>query len=196
MDNVGSSRARVTPIIERLLTLKVLLLRVVSFFPYPRYESGSVAGRVIKDRLIIGGMTVSAVEMGLVRQQEQHIQGFKADGIVGLAFPSISTTHNTSPSQHSTFVELLRQQFGAAGDVFSVFLTRELKTSNIAPLAMRIRGHRAAGSLVYDRIRTLWFYSCSYGQQLYCVAVRPTTIMKVITDEIMFARYPFRPSRQ
>ncbi|CAN0515222.1 unnamed protein product, partial [Ectocarpus sp. 8 AP-2014] len=53
----------------------------------------------------------------------QRIQGFKADGIVGLAFPSISTTQNTSPSQHSTFVQLLQEQFRGTGDLFSVYLT-------------------------------------------------------------------------
>lgn len=63
--------------------------------------------------------------MGLVKRQEQHIRGFKADGIVGLAFPSISSTRNTSPSQHSTFVQLLQEQFGPVGDMFSVYLTRE-----------------------------------------------------------------------
>ncbi|CAM9429487.1 unnamed protein product, partial [Sphacelaria rigidula] len=88
-----------------------------------RYDSGSVAGRVIKDGVTIDGSTVRGVEMGLVRQQEQHIKGFKADGIVGLAFPAISTTQNTSPSRHATFVQLLRQQFGNVGDIFSVFLT-------------------------------------------------------------------------
>lgn len=90
-----------------------------------RYDSGSVEGSVIKERVLVGGMAVNGVEMGLVRRQEQHIRGFKADGIVGLAFPSISTTRNTSPSQHSTFVQLLQEQFGVVGDLFSVYLTRE-----------------------------------------------------------------------
>lgn len=90
-----------------------------------RYDSGSVEGSVIKERVLIGGMTVKGVEMGLVRHQEQHIRGFKADGIVGLAFPSISTTRNTSPSKHYTFVQLLKEQFGVVGDLFSVYLTRE-----------------------------------------------------------------------
>lgn len=90
-----------------------------------RYDSGSVEGSVIKERVLVGGMALKGVEMGLVRRQEQHIRGFKADGIVGLAFPSISTTRNTSPSQHSTFVELVQEQFGAVGDLFSVYLTRE-----------------------------------------------------------------------
>lgn len=70
-------------------------------------------------------MAVDGVEMGLVRRQEQHIRGFKADGIVGLAFPSISTTRNSSPSRYSTFVQLLQEQFGVVGDLFSVYLTRE-----------------------------------------------------------------------
>lgn len=90
-----------------------------------RYDSGSVEGRVIKERVLVGGIAVDGVEMGLVRRQEQHIRGFKADGIVGLAFPSISTTRNTSPSRHSTFVQLLQEQFGVVGDLFSVYLTRE-----------------------------------------------------------------------
>lgn len=90
-----------------------------------RYDSGSVEGSVIRERVLVGGMAVNGVEMGLVRRQEKHIRGFKADGIVGLAFPSISTTQNTSPSQHSTFVQLLQEQFGAVGDLFSVYLTRE-----------------------------------------------------------------------
>eukprot|EP00752_Nemacystus_decipiens_P017482 g15674.t1 len=89
-----------------------------------RYDSGSVEGSVIKERVLVGGMAVDGVEMGLVSRQEQHIRGFKADGIVGLAFPSISTTQNTSPSQHSTFVQLLQEQFGVVGDLFSVYLTR------------------------------------------------------------------------
>ncbi len=80
---------------------------------------------MIKDSVFVGGMSIKGVEMGLVRHQEQHIEGFKADGIVGLAFPSISTTRNTSPSQHPTFVQLLREQFGGVGDLFSVYLTRE-----------------------------------------------------------------------
>lgn len=84
-----------------------------------------MAGSVIEDGVTLGGLTVEGVEMGLVRHQEQHIQGFKADGIVGLAFPSISTTRTTSPSQHSTFVQLLQEQWGGAGDIFSVYLTRE-----------------------------------------------------------------------
>lgn len=90
-----------------------------------RYDSGSVEGSVIKESMVIGGMAVKKVEMGLVKRQGQRIQGFKADGIVGLAFPSISTTQNTSPSQHSTFVQLLQEQFGGTGDLFSVYLTRE-----------------------------------------------------------------------
>ena len=94
-----------------------------------RYDSGSVEGSVIKERVLVGGMAINGVEMGLVRRQEQHIRGFKADGIVGLAFPSISTTQNTSPSQHSTFVQLLQEQFGVAGDLFSVYLTREFVTA-------------------------------------------------------------------
>ncbi|CAM9303686.1 unnamed protein product, partial [Ectocarpus sp. 13 AM-2016] len=88
-----------------------------------RYDSGSVEGSVIKESMAIGGMAVKKVEMGLVKRQGQRIQGFKADGIVGLAFPSISTTQNTSPSQHSTFVQLLQEQFGGTGDLFSVYLT-------------------------------------------------------------------------
>lgn len=91
-----------------------------------RYDSGSVEGSVIKESVLVGGMTVKGVEMGLVKRQEQHIRGFKADGIVGLAFPSISTTRNSSPSQHPTFVQLLQEQFGAAGDLFSVYLTRKI----------------------------------------------------------------------
>lgn len=90
-----------------------------------RYDSGSVEGNVIKESVVIGGMAVKRVEMGLVKRQGQRIRGFKADGIVGLAFPSISTTRNTSPSQHSTFVQLLQEQFGGTGDLFSVYLTRE-----------------------------------------------------------------------
>lgn len=90
-----------------------------------RYDSGSVEGSVIKDGVTIGNITVEGVEMGLVRHQKQHIRGFKADGIVGLAFPSISTTRNTSPSRHPTFVQLLQRQFGGVGDIFSVYLTRE-----------------------------------------------------------------------
>lgn len=94
-------------------------------FNNARYDSGSVEGSVIKERVLVGGMAVNGVEMGLVRHQEQHIRGFKADGIVGLAFPSISSTRNTSPSKHSTFVQLLQEQFGVVGDLFSVYLTRE-----------------------------------------------------------------------
>lgn len=80
---------------------------------------------MIKDGVVIAGMAVKGVEMGLVRRQEHHIRGFKADGIMGLAFPSISTTRNTSPSRHSTLVQLLQEQFGPVGDIFSVYLTRE-----------------------------------------------------------------------
>ena len=80
---------------------------------------------MIKESVLVGGMAIKGVEMGLVRHQKQHIEGFKADGIVGLAFPSISTTRNTSPSRHPTFVQLLQEQFGGIGDLFSVYLTRE-----------------------------------------------------------------------
>lgn len=90
-----------------------------------RYDSGSVEGRVIRDEVTIDGMTVHAVEMGLVRQQRQQIRGLKADGIVGLAFPSISSTRNTSPSRYSTFLQLLGEQHDNVGDLFSVFLTRK-----------------------------------------------------------------------
>lgn len=79
----------------------------------------------MEDSLSIGGVTVQSVEMGLVRYQEQHIQGFQADGIMGLGFPAISTTRKTSPSHHSTFIQLLGEQFGPVGDLFSVYLTRE-----------------------------------------------------------------------
>lgn len=109
----------------RLLLYRTPLHRRLRAPVSPSYDSGSVEGDVIKDDLRIDGITLGAVEMGVVRHQPQRIRGFRADGVVGLAFPALSSTHQTSPSRYSTFVQLLQEQFGDAGRVFSVYLTRE-----------------------------------------------------------------------
>ncbi|CAM9229783.1 unnamed protein product, partial [Choristocarpus tenellus] len=89
-----------------------------------RYDSGSVVGKIFQDSISFGGMVVHGVEMGAVNYQEERIRGFKADGLVGLAFPAISTTQMSSSSEYPTILQLLRKQHGpGVAGMFSVFLT-------------------------------------------------------------------------
>lgn len=83
------------------------------------YGSGKVVGYQGIETLTIGTLQVKTVQFGEVMFEDQEIQSFMMDGIVGLAFSGLAIV--TRP----TLLELFREQNKDVPAHFSVFLSND-----------------------------------------------------------------------
>ena len=81
------------------------------------YGSGSVAGQVVLETVVIGDFTLPDVSLGLVIHEDSVIESFDMDGICGLAFKGLASV--TKP----TIMETIALTYPNASVSFSIFLS-------------------------------------------------------------------------
>ncbi|XP_041955565.1 pepsin A-like [Alosa sapidissima] len=87
-----------------------------------QYGTGSMTGILGYETLEVGGITVNNQIFGLTETEGQFMQYMTWDGILGLAFPSISAAGATPVFDNMMSQGLVSQ------DLFSVYLSRESAT--------------------------------------------------------------------
>ncbi|SCZ94678.1 BZ3500_MvSof-1268-A1-R1_Chr12-3g04040 [Microbotryum saponariae] len=60
------------------------------------YGSGSLEGISVKDRVSVGGYVIPDQQFGVAKKTLAVLDGFKIDGVMGLAFPAVSSMDVTS----------------------------------------------------------------------------------------------------
>ena len=82
-----------------------------------RYGSGYISGFVYRDSVAVGGLEVQKFKFGSIRQVAPVFGTFKADGILGLAWPAISVQYLP------TWLDQLKSQGGISSKIFAFYLT-------------------------------------------------------------------------
>ncbi|XP_062396467.1 pepsin A-like [Sardina pilchardus] len=90
-----------------------------------QYGTGSMTGILGYDTLEVGGITVSNQIFGLTKTEGLFMEYMTWDGILGLAFPSISAAGATPVFDNMMEKGLVSQQ------LFSVYLSRKTATSAV-----------------------------------------------------------------
>lgn len=89
--------------------------------------SGSAKGTLVQDSVALGSLSVKNQIFGEVNLESDEFQDYPYDGLLGLAFSSIATSH--AP----TFMENLMNQEQVLVPFFSVHLARGLETGSEVP---------------------------------------------------------------
>ncbi|KAG9350356.1 hypothetical protein JZ751_026711, partial [Albula glossodonta] len=90
-----------------------------------RYGTGSMTGFLGYDTVVVGGITVPNQIFGLSQTEAQFMAYMKADGILGLAFPSISASGATPVFDNMMNMNLVSQ------DLFSFYLTSKSESGSV-----------------------------------------------------------------
>ncbi|XP_031421353.2 pepsin A-like [Clupea harengus] len=90
-----------------------------------QYGTGSMTGILGYDTVGVGGISVSNQIFGLSETEAQFMQYMQADGILGLAFPSISSSGATPVFDNMMSQGLVSQ------DLFSVHLSGKSQTGSV-----------------------------------------------------------------
>ncbi|KAL2104044.1 hypothetical protein ACEWY4_000912 [Coilia grayii] len=107
-----------------------------------QYGTGSMTGILGYDTLEVGGITVSNQIFGLSQTEAPFLQYMTWDGILGLAFPSISNSGATPVFDNMMSQKLVSQYF------FSVYLSRNEQSGSVV-LFGEIDAQYYTGSLIW-----------------------------------------------
>ncbi|XP_057212710.1 pepsin A-like [Triplophysa rosa] len=90
-----------------------------------QYGTGSMTGYLGYDTVVVGGIAVSQQIFGLSETEADFMAQMTADGILGLAFPSISSSGATPVFDNMMSQGLVSQ------DLFSVYLSSNAQTGSV-----------------------------------------------------------------
>ncbi|KAF4598292.1 hypothetical protein EYR38_006688 [Pleurotus pulmonarius] len=120
------------------------------------YGSGDASGTLARDTVTVGSATVSRQAFGAVNRLSHEWNMYPNDGLIGLAFSSIST------SRQPTFFENLIMQKSVAAPLFSVHLARQQATGSEVCFGC-VDQSKTTGSITWVPVtsRTYWTIAMS-----------------------------------